>query len=246
MSLQSPYKREQQETLSTMNESNEEPLDYSIRGTRSTNSTSLMAEKRPSHGNRITAQFTLGIRIMSSRLLGGILLDNSALDERDILMSSIEGKLRNSVLDDSTSLPSIETNRPFSFPVKDLKIVSASNINLTLGNFTEIIKFASGTNSDVSTAKLMTDLVAIKMLKTAKADDDYAKLELDIEHGILGRLDHPHIIKMFGAGNSPRRFMVLEFLHGGTLNQRFQQKLRRKSLRDIFFRPEKFPLSAGN
>jgi serine/threonine protein kinase len=41
--------------------------------------------------------------------------------------------------------------------------------------------------------------------------------EFDVEHGILARIKHPHIIGLIGAGRHPRRFVVLENLSGGTL-----------------------------
>lgn len=41
--------------------------------------------------------------------------------------------------------------------------------------------------------------------------------EFDVEHGILARINHPQIIRLIGAGRTPRRFIVLEHLHGGTL-----------------------------
>jgi hypothetical protein len=42
--------------------------------------------------------------------------------------------------------------------------------------------------------------------------DPVAVHEFDVEHGILVRVSHPHIIKIMGAGRIPRRFVVLEYL----------------------------------
>eukprot|EP01037_Dinobryon_pediforme_P028995 gene28995-32482_t len=39
------------------------------------------------------------------------------------------------------------------------------------------------------------------------------------EAGILARLSHPNIIGIRGAGDDPRKFIVLELLGGGTLSQ---------------------------
>ena len=41
---------------------------------------------------------------------------------------------------------------------------------------------------------------------------------IDAEHGVLARVSHPNIIRLLGAGNIPRKFIVLECLEGGSLN----------------------------
>lgn len=40
----------------------------------------------------------------------------------------------------------------------------------------------------------------------------------DVEHGLLSRISHPNIIQLLGAGRVPRRFIVLEYLDGGSLS----------------------------
>ena len=38
-----------------------------------------------------------------------------------------------------------------------------------------------------------------------------------MEEHILTHMRHPNIVRLLGSGKSPRRFIVLEYLKGGTL-----------------------------
>ena len=42
-------------------------------------------------------------------------------------------------------------------------------------------------------------------------------VSVEAEHGLLCRVSHPNIIRLLGAGTLPRRFLVLEYLDGGSL-----------------------------
>ena len=42
-------------------------------------------------------------------------------------------------------------------------------------------------------------------------------LTVDVELAALSRVSHPNIIRLLGSGVSPRRFLVLEYLSGGSL-----------------------------
>jgi serine/threonine protein kinase len=57
----------------------------------------------------------------------------------------------------------------------------------------------------------------VKILKGIKNSSN--EKEMDFELEMLSRLDHPNIIKVFGSGQDPRRFLVMEHLSGGTLDQ---------------------------
>ena len=70
------------------------------------------------------------------------------------------------------------------------------------------------------------------MIKAEKVGDIDAVHEFDMEHGLLARLDHPRIVKILGAGDIPRKFLVLEYLEGGTLQDKFDRtkKANKKSI----------------
>eukprot|EP01036_Dinobryon_divergens_P038249 gene38249-50178_t len=61
------------------------------------------------------------------------------------------------------------------------------------------------------------------MIKENVEHDTVAIHEFDVEHGMLCRFNHPNIIKLYGAGRVPRRFIALEWLGGGTLNAILQE-----------------------
>jgi len=56
------------------------------------------------------------------------------------------------------------------------------------------------------------------MLKETCADDEVAVNELDVEIALLSRMQHPNVIRVIGGGSSPRKFIVLENLEGGSLH----------------------------
>jgi serine/threonine protein kinase len=50
------------------------------------------------------------------------------------------------------------------------------------------------------------------MLQSKKVFDPMAVKEFEVEAEILSKINHPHIIKMLGAGKNPRPFIILERL----------------------------------
>jgi serine/threonine protein kinase len=78
--------------------------------------------------------------------------------------------------------------------------------------------------SVINTARPMSSRVlnqsqrcVVKMLTENALRERVACQEFAIEFGTLARVQHPHIIRLLGAGNAPRPFVVLEHLSGGTL-----------------------------
>jgi serine/threonine protein kinase len=137
----------------------------------------------------------------------------------------------------------LEKNIPsYAFPVSRLSIARQRTGKLTIGQFTDVQHLAFGSNAEVSKAKLAGDTVCIKMIKKDKVDNDVAKKEFDTECGILLRLNHPNILTLYGYGTEPHRFLVIEFLSGGTLTDKLKAKMRRSSVFNALFPKAKFPL----
>jgi serine/threonine protein kinase len=42
---------------------------------------------------------------------------------------------------------------------------------------------------------------------------------MNIEMEILAEIDHKNIIRILGGGETPRKFIIVEYLYGGTLDQ---------------------------
>ena len=98
-----------------------------------------------------------------------------------------------------------------------------ANVPTNLGwhDLKDVEYYTSGGNSYIYTASFNNQPVMIKMIKPEIQDDDIAFLEIDKEMVILSKLNHPNIVKLYGAGHNlqGRRFLVLEYLDGGTMQQ---------------------------
>jgi serine/threonine protein kinase len=64
--------------------------------------------------------------------------------------------------------------------------------------------------------------------------------EFDLEHGMLCRINHPNIIRVLGAGRVPRRFIVLEYLGGGSLHKILSQNQYKPGLAQRLFHKPTF------
>lgn len=100
-------------------------------------------------------------------------------------------------------------------------------------------RLGSGTYSVVYEGQLTQDPyslhttlpVAIKELKTNRADFRTQKDALLSEASLLWKLQHPHVVEYVGCGltvqDQPKLFMVQELIKGGSLDA-FIQNMRRK------------------
>ena len=163
---------------------------------------------------------------------------------------------RNGSMDDLTKIAKIEitpkvdaapawdTGDDFSFPLMNLPVKQMVDDNLTLDNFKEVKHLADGSNANVFTAIFRGEQVIIKMIKKDVQYDPVALHEFDAEHGMLARVSHPNIIRILGAGKAPRRFVVLEWLGGGSLNSVLNDNQDRNSFTKVFFRKPSFTYDA--
>jgi serine/threonine protein kinase len=135
--------------------------------------------------------------------------------------------------------PTWDPTSEFCFPVAEIPVVNHIPCDLNWDHFTEINHFADGSNSNVFTALMAGQTVVIKMIKETAQENETATKEFDHEHGILARIQHKNIIKVLGAGFIPRRFIVLEFLAGGSLNTLLQDTAEKQIglPMKIFFKP---------
>lgn len=60
--------------------------------------------------------------------------------------------------------------------------------------------------------------VIIKLIKADRVTSAMAVAEFEMEATILSRVQHPNIVRLLGSGVSPRRFLILELLDGGSLS----------------------------
>jgi hypothetical protein len=136
--------------------------------------------------------------------------------------------------------PTWEPATAFNFPVADIPFKISLLNDLEFSAFSEIQHIADGSNANVYLANFMGEKVIIKMIKKEVQFDNVAVHEFDLEHGMLARISHPNIIKVLGAGRVPRRFIVLEWLGGGSLNSILLQHQAQPGLAQRLFRKPSF------
>eukprot|EP01035_Chromulina_nebulosa_P008030 gene8030-10862_t len=125
--------------------------------------------------------------------------------------------------------------RAFDFPIHTIP----NSADILFGNeekdFTDVKYLSSGSNVVVYTGMMKQVFVVVKMLKAKLKNKRVAVDELNLEMQILAKVDHENIIRIIGAGEKPRKFIILEYLGGGTLDKlldhmTIQEKRPEKSL----------------
>jgi hypothetical protein len=139
--------------------------------------------------------------------------------ESELLGSTIPLSESELVTPSGEYVPTWEPNYAFSFPVSKFLVTKVFSSDLVQGDFQNMQKFAEGSNSDIFIATYHSNQVIIKMLKNRLRNSRLPLQELNLEHGMLARLSHPNVIKILGAGDAPQKFIVVEYLGGGTLQQ---------------------------
>ena len=128
----------------------------------------------------------------------------------------------------------------FSFPVSELQVKNVIPHDLVWNDFKKVSHIAEGSNANVFLAYWNNEKVIIKMIKEHVEYDPVAVHEFLMEQSILTRLTHPNIIKILGSGTEPRRFVVLEFLGGGSLNSILDQNQSKQGIAHRLFRRPSF------
>lgn len=109
--------------------------------------------------------------------------------------------------------------RDFDFPMTSIKCQRSVHREMHGVDFAQIKFFKAGGNAIVYTGKWNNKTIAIKMLKQKQINVRIAQHEIIMEANILTKANHPNIIEIFGCGEIPRKFVVVEYLEGGTLSQ---------------------------
>ena len=151
-----------------------------------------------------------------------------AIDAISIVLSTAISNL--------TALSSAENNfvtgnvsalrlRRFNYPLQSIPQQKNVSFGILDTEFSNINYLNSGTNSVVYTGIRGNKDIAIKMLKPTSKYIRIAVDEMHMEMQILSRLEHPNIITVYGAGETPRKFIMLEYLGGRTLDNLLQHTL---------------------
>lgn len=135
--------------------------------------------------------------------------------------------------------PTWQPTATYSFPVIEIPSKLVAD-DLSFNDFYEVKHLGDGSNSNIYLGKLHNQRVIIKMIKEKQQLNPITIHEFDLEHGMLSRINHPNIIKLLGAGRHPRRFIVLEYLSGGTLNTLLVKNQSQPGLTSKLFRKPSF------
>ena len=124
---------------------------------------------------------------------------------------------------------------------KSIYSVTGALLNLQWDSLRNVEYLTDGGNNWIHTAVLNGKSVVVKTLKPECQDVALAINEIEGELEIHSRLDHPHIVKLIGAGFTPRgvRFVVMERLDGGTLSQLLGYDNRIRDRRRRFWQKKK-------
>jgi len=116
-----------------------------------------------------------------------------------------------------------------NFPVR---VVVPTNLNKN--NVTNINCLSEGSSATVFTGYFQGEQVVLKLSNDDGKVRDQHDGEVEVEHCVLERLCHPNIVQIQGAGYcKTKKFIVLEYLNGGSLYDLLEQK------RSITIKPKK-------
>ncbi|GAB9469283.1 Tkl protein kinase [Globisporangium polare] len=96
--------------------------------------------------------------------------------------------------------------QPWLIPIHELKYSRDAPIGV--GAFGEVYK-----------AKWMSTPMVVKFMGYEADGDEYSREMFAHELRVWYPLNHPHVIKLFGAGHVGKRYFVCEFAGNGTLSQ---------------------------
>lgn len=138
------------------------------------------------------------------------------------------------------NVPTWDPPASYSFPIALMPIKHDIPGDLTFESFTDLRHIADGSNSNIFLGRLNGTKVIVKLIKEEVEQDPVAIQEFELEYGTLARISHPNIISVLGAGNYPRKFIVLEWLGGGSLNTMLTQNQQQSGLTHKLFKKPTF------
>ena len=126
-----------------------------------------------------------------------------------------------SIISELQSPPKIKLPRSFLFPLSN--VPEAHNCSVFVdNNFSDIRYIGMGSTARVHSALLKGNEVALKIWKNKGKLS--AERAAEFEFAILSRLDHPNIVKALGTCQSLHRYLVMDYLPGGTLDMKFKAR----------------------
>ena len=164
------------------------------------------------------------------------------LNPQEFETASSSPNKRSSVSATNTFLSSAEQSvkeetASYCFSFANIPLQQQPVDGLTLRDFYGISEVAAGGNAFISRAVMRSNKteVALKIMKETMQWNAVANSEFTMEFQILQRTNHLNIVRLLGAGRTPLRFLVLEWLGGATLQDRLSAPRKRSSVAEMFF-----------
>ena len=106
---------------------------------------------------------------------------------------------------------------------QDINQYNGVPLDISWEELEDVKYLTSGGSSNVYRAIFRGMPCIIKILKPEIADNDTIINEIELEIHVISKLNHPNIVKLYGAGynSKQQRFIILEQLNGGTLEKIF-------------------------
>ena len=89
---------------------------------------------------------------------------------------------------------------------------------ITWNDFQDVEHLIDSSSCHIYVASWKGKKVILKLIKADRVNSVVAVSEFETEVSVLSRLNHGNIVRFLGSGFEPRRFIVLEYLEGGTLS----------------------------
>ena len=110
------------------------------------------------------------------------------------------------------SRPSHRSSGSFGYDIGHLAIRTPIQTDVSADEFSDMEFLTEGSNSHIFSAKWRGQTVIIKMLQVEKASCSIALNEFQVEMELLCRMNHRNVIRVLGAGQRPRPFIIIERL----------------------------------
>lgn len=140
------------------------------------------------------------------------------------------------------SIGSVSSVSDFSYlaPIVNLPILRQVPEHMDMAHFDNIEFVIHGSHANIYEAYYRGERVIIKMIKPTSELSESAIAEFEMEAAILPRMQHPNIIRVLGSGFLPRRFIVLEYLAGGILEDHLEENELKTGLAARLFKKPTF------
>ena len=90
--------------------------------------------------------------------------------------------------------------------------------NIDWESFSHIEHRIDSSSCHIYTALWQRQPVIVKLIKADRVNSAISLSEFDAEAAVLQCIQHPNVIRLLGSGRTPRRFLVLELLDGGSVS----------------------------